>query len=304
MLPIADLAPSFFNAEHGSPAWWGKAVLTLLLSVVMFVILFNAPARARRPIVISATFLGGVIYVLQWLWPRAIARDPGTLPLNTTESVAFWLEDAIPVLGTISNTVSAFLLGLGVYSLLRIHTTRLVKRQADWMFSLVLLTCMLLMTGFGYADWISKQGPNGAALAVSQDTWTFVNYAKDLLFDGLLQNMDGAMFSIIAFYILSAAYRAFRIRSIEATILLAAALVVMLALMGAVDYEWSKGIASMTGGDKGSFLNNFSLSEIRMWIQNNVQNPSLRAIDFGIGIGALAMALRLWLSLEKGGHTA
>ena len=35
--------------------------------------------------------------------------------------------------------------------------------------------------------------------------------------------------------------------------------------------------------------------------QNNVQDASFARIKFGIGLGALAMGLRLWLSLERGG---
>jgi hypothetical protein len=38
-----------------------------------------------------------------------------------------------------------------------------------------------------------------------------------------------------------------------------------------------------------------------MWLRNTFQVPSIRGIDFGVGIGALAMGLRLWLSLERTG---
>ena len=31
-----------------------------------------------------------------------------------------------------------------------------------------------------------------------------------------------------------------------------------------------------------------------------VSNPVQRAIDFALGLGALAMGLRIWLSLERG----
>ena len=107
------------------------------------------------------------------------------------------------------------------------------------------------------------------------------------------------MFSIIAFYILSAAYRAFRIRSVEATILLASALIMMLSLMGAVEYMWN-GLFDHSG----AFVANFQLTEIARWIRDTFQTPGIRALEFGIGLGALAMGLRLWLSLEKGGVSA
>jgi hypothetical protein len=102
------------------------------------------------------------------------------------------------------------------------------------------------------------------------------------------------------------------VRSIEATVLLATALLVILSLMGAVEYLWGSGVASIAGygGDAAkmeaanSFAQNFTLTAIRGWIQATVQTPSIRAIDWGIGIGALAMGLRLWLSLERTGGNA
>jgi hypothetical protein len=301
MMPFLAQAiePSFWNAPSGTTELYVKLLFGFLLGAGLLVGLLYAPSRARRPIVVAATFLAGLIYVLQYYYPRAIERGPNDLPLNAAEGVAFWLEDAITTLGDVANTISAFMLGLGVYSLLRIHSRRLFRMQKDWSFSLVLIVSLVAMLIFGYGNWLSRQGPEGAALAVSRDQWSFVNYGQDLLFDGLLQQMDAAMFSLIAFFILSAAYRAFRIRSIEATILLATALIVMLSLMGAVEYQWNGAVDAVARNNPESFLQNFTLTAIRQWIQENVQNPSLRAIDFGIGIGALAMALRLWLSLER-----
>jgi hypothetical protein len=114
--------------------------------------------------------------------------------------------------------------------------------------------------------------------------------------------MDAAMFSIIAFFILFAAYRAFRIRSVESTILLGTALIVMLSLMAGIEYYTSEVLLrGITGGDVSHFANNFSLVEIRAWISNNVQAPGIRALGWGTTIGAVSMGLRLWLSLEKGG---
>jgi hypothetical protein len=116
----------------------------------------------------------------------------------------------------------------------------------------------------------------------------------------MLQQMDAAMFSLIAFFILSAAYRAFRVRSVEATILLATALLFIVSLMGIVEPLWNQ----ISGTDPSSFRYNFSLTSISSWMTRSVQTPSIRAIDFGIGIGALAMGLRLWLSLEKAGTSS
>jgi hypothetical protein len=38
------------------------------------------------------------------------------------------------------------------------------------------------------------------------------------------------------------------------------------------------------------------------WILTKVNSPAIFAIDLGLGVGSLATALRLWLSLEKGSY--
>jgi hypothetical protein len=164
------------------------------------------------------------------------------------------------------------------------------------MFSALLIASLITMVVFGYWDWNMKKNDPTVV-----ENWTFVQLTSDLLFDGMFQVMESAMFSIIAFFILSAAYRAFRIRSIEATILLAAALVVMLSLMGALVHWWDGQVSTMAGWESDHFANNFRLSEMANWISANLRTPGIRAIEFGVGLGALAMGLRLWLSLERGG---
>ncbi len=268
-----------------------------LIAAFLFV-----PIRARKIIIGLFTFVSGLVYVLYFVWPQPFDRKPNDLPLNAKESVGFWLNDAIPVVGSFSNILTAFLLGLGIYSLLRIHIGRVAKQQRDWGYSIVLLMSMFTMAFFGYANWLSRQGPAGAKLELPEN-WGIINRLQDLLFDGLLQQMDAAMFSLIAFFILSAAYRAFRIRSIEATILLATALLMMLSLMGLVVYFWDSAINTMSS-NPNSFIHNLSLTSIAKWVRDTLQTPGIRAIDFGIGIGALAMGLRLWLGLERGGTTS
>jgi hypothetical protein len=282
---------------------WISILLALAFGGLVIFGMTQLPARLRGPIVALATFLAGLFYVLYYLWPQPVARQPGDVPLDFVEGVGFWLKDAFPVIGKISNTLSAFMLGLGVFSVVRVHSRRLIKGQKDWGYSVVLLTCVVLMVLVGYWDWFTRQGA-GAEKLQDPANWTSVNVVQDFLFDGLLQQMDAAMFSLIAFYILSAAYRAFRIRSIEATMLLATALIVILSLMGIAAYAWDGGVEALAGTDPNSFLLNFRLETIAAYIQDTFQTPSIRAIDWGIGIGALAMGLRLWLSLEKlGGNS-
>jgi hypothetical protein len=295
----AAIPPSFWNAPSGDSKLYLMIGITLLIGFAFVISCLFMPSRMRRPIAAGATFLAGLFWVLYWIWPTARDKTATDIPDNFTESVAFWLSDAVPHVSNFANILTAFILGLGIYSILRIHGKRFIKMQKDWPFSLILLLALVSMFIFGILDWKDRLGEGGSRLQ-DEATWGFVQFGRDMLFDGLLQTLDAAMFSMIAFFILSAAYRAFRIRSIEATILLAAALIVMVSLMGLVVFYQDQTVGNMAGNDPNSFVNNFKLSVISGWIRGNIQTPAIRAIEFGIGIGALAMGLRLWLSLERG----
>ena len=305
---LAQVAPdSIWAKPNGSVALYTLIAIGLVIGFGLLFGLMQMPSQFRKYVVATVTFFSGLYWVLFYVWPVPIDRKPGQLPNNAIESMGFWLKDAKSTVVSVTNIFTAFLLGLGVYSLLRIHGGRIAKGNKDSFFSATLLASMVIMVIIGYADWVTRIGGNGAKLD-NRDNWTFINFAKDFLFDGLLQQMDAAMFSVIAFYILSAAYRAFRIRSIEATILLATAVLVMLSLMGAVSFLFDGAVNNMAGGHDGTgghgFLLNFQLTTIAGWIKDTFQTSSLRAIGFGVGIGALAMGLRIWLSLEKMGGNA
>lgn len=128
------------------------------------------------------------------------------------------------------------------------------------------------------------------SLEVTRKWWIDDTYTY--LFDGVMQNVDAAMFSLVAFYILSAAYRAFRLRSVESSILMASALVVILGL--------SFGTVITGGIDPNGLSSNLRVETWSGWILSVVSAPALRAIEFGVAIGSLAMSLRMWLGIERG----
>lgn len=311
LLAQADPRLNFWATQPQSGEMWMKIILGLLISAGLIFALLKMPTRGRKPVVFGFTFLCGLFYVLLWIWPEPINRKPDDIARTPVEGVSFLLADVQPIVANITNILVAILLGLGVYSLIRIHGGRIIKKQADRGFSAVLLISMVTITLFGYMDWISRTFADKEGKLVDMANWSFVNMGADLLFDGLLQQMDSAMFSMIAFFILSAAYRAFRIRSVESTVLMASALILMISLLSAVVVIWNGGVNSMAAGmniplanpaaGEAGALNFLKISNIAGWVTSFLQTPALRAVDFGIGLGALAMGLRLWLGLEKGG---
>ena len=276
--------------------------LTILVGAGIIFALTKAPTQARRPITWILTFVSGAFFVAYQYWPHSINFDKQKeLPNGTIESFSAWLNDSNSVVGTIAQVLAAFMLGLGIFSILKIHGTRIAKQQKDWGFSVVLIVSLLLMLFFGYGDFHVREATKTVDYDLTSN-WGTLNMGRDFLFEGLLQQMDAAMFSIIAFFILSAAYRAFRARSVEATILLGTALLVILSLMGVVAYYWDLGVDKIAGdGGAKDLIQNLRISEIAQWIKNTFQTPAITGIKFGIGLGTLSMALRIWLGLEKGG---
>ena len=53
---------------------------------------------------------------------------------------------------------------------------------------------------------------------------------------------------------------------------------------------------------KDTVIGNLRIENIGGWILKRASSPATLAIDFGLGVGALATALRLWLSLERGSY--
>lgn len=139
--------------------------------------------------------------------------------------------------------------------------------------------------------------PEVAALAVAgaraEIQRGFVAQMQRFLFTDMLQVLDAATFSLIAFFILSAAFRAFRIRSIEATILMFTALIVLLSFV-------PLGLALTSWLPSGTFAGNFRLDSISDWLLAFLNTPAIRAINLGLALGVLAMGMRIMLGLEKG----
>jgi hypothetical protein len=101
-------------------------------------------------------------------------------------------------------------------------------------------------------------------------------------FDHILIPIFASMFSLLAFFIASAAYRAFRARNLMATLLLLAALIVMMRF-------------NPYFGPISPYL-----SKLANWLMNVPNLAAQRAIVVGVGLGIVATALKVILGIERG----
>lgn len=103
----------------------------------------------------------------------------------------------------------------------------------------------------------------------------------DFMFDGLFVSLGSAMFSLLGVYIAAAAFRAFRVRTFESSLMMTAAVLVMLGQIpfGLWIYE--------------------GMPDIRQWLLEYPNGASFRAIKIGAAVAMLVMSFRMWLSLES-----
>lgn len=221
--------------------------------------------RVKGRVITTLTFLAGFFYSLEFFLP---AKDGKNFLTPWVEPVG----DALMVIG-------AFTLPLGLVSLAVVHWGNIARRRKGWGFSVVLFAAMFMM-----------------ALSAFLQHYAHIPIAKSIfscLFDGLYVPLGVAMMSTLAFYIVSAAYRAFRVTNIDSILMMAAAVIVMLGQIpfGMWITSWlpAEGIAS-----------SLRIENMSNWFMTVVNMSVQRAIGFGLGVGAIAMALRVWFSLERG----
>lgn len=101
------------------------------------------------------------------------------------------------------------------------------------------------------------------------------------LYDHVFAPCNSTMFALLAFFVVSAAFRAFRARNTEAGLLLFSAILVLLgrAPIGRAIAGW--------------------IPDVSDWIINVPNNGSRRAIIMGAALGAVATGLRILLGLER-----
>ena len=125
-------------------------------------------------------------------------------------------------------------------------------------------------------------------IAIFDKSWAFHFYTPEGLenilfkhfFSDIMVPLQSTMFALLAFFISSASYRAFRARNLLATLLLIAALIVMLRF---------------TPGPWGDLI-----SKTSTWVMNVPNLAAQRAIIIGIGLGIVATALKVILGIERG----
>jgi hypothetical protein len=122
--------------------------------------------------------------------------------------------------------------------------------------------------------------------AAQNNKETFLKKSEGIIIHGFFFPLGLSMFSLLAFYIAYAAYRSFRVKSIESAIMMLAAFVVILG-------QIPQGVLYLSS----------DLPDIRLWLMQYLSTPAMRAIYFSSAIAGLSIAVRMWLSIDKNPFT-
>lgn len=198
--------------------------------------------RTSVPLII--TFIAGTVIVLEFLFTAPFLTGTSTTLLG-------W--------GVV---VSAFASGIGAANLIRLNYARVKRKREGWWLGLIVIAVLIAVLTLGLV------------VKPSGELYQF-------FFNNVLQPLGATLFSVNAFFILSAAYRVFRAKTAEAVVLMISAFVVMLGNVGIGNAIWS------------------GFPVLRSWIMNVPNAAGMRGIVIGSALGAIAISLRVILGLER-----
>lgn len=212
----------------------------------------------KRQFPLILCFVFGVVMLLTQFSPHSFSQ-------GVYEEVLNW--------GLI---ITPFALIFSTITLLQTHITRIRRKTEHWQYSFIVFVGIAIMVVIGLPF-----GP--------QHPWF------EWLFNNVQLPMDATMFSLLAFFIASAAYRAFRARNVEASLLLISAVIVMLGNVPVGDLIWNSLVSLTPWGENladGS-------SWMKQWILDNPNLSSRRGIILGVSLGVISQSIRIILGIER-----
>ena len=170
--------------------------------------------------------------------------------------------------------VIAFAMLLGVINVVRVHGRRIQRRQGT-VYSVVLIVAFLAVFVPGIMS--SEFVPEGLQSLVGP-TGSVVQF----IYQYVQRPLQATLFSLMAFFVATAAWRAFRIRSAASFTMFVAAILVLLG-----------SIRLAVGG--GWHL----LTEAKDWILSVPAMAGARGLLLGIVLGTIVAGMRLLVGVER-----
>lgn len=203
--------------------------------------------------------------------------------LTAVVGLTFFIQFFVPhePMGDLANTfsdwysiISAFAIWLGALNLMKISIEKVSKKDKDWFFAVSTIASFLLIVIVGFFFSGGRQ-------------FLDLGTRFDWLYRNIYSPLSATMFALLAFFVASASYRAFRARNAQATVLLLAAFIVM---VGRTPFgDWITGFLPV----------GWQISNLTNVIMNYLNVAGQRAIMIGISLGIVSTSLRIILGIER-----
>ena len=217
----------------------------------------------RREVPILITSIAGLVFAISYFIPH--------YPFGAAESI----------FGEWVTIVQAFAIWLGVLNILKVAMEKIFRKSEGWPYSYLIIISMVatLIVGFydGYAG----------IYATPQYSYSDSGTNFDWVYKYFYSALAATMFSMLAFFVGSASYRAFRARNVQATLLLVSGFLVM------------GGRVPLLDSVAGLFTDSPIFSQLANWIMNYPNTAGQRAILIGIALGIMSSSLRVILGIER-----
>jgi hypothetical protein len=230
----------------------------------------------KRTIPLAITTIGGFVLIVAYF-----------IPFTQTwgEQAAVWFDILAAV---------AFILGGG--NLLMTHLKAISDRGRGWGYSGVVVVAFVGTLLVGFLKVGVNPSPQFPDFAWS-GPYRQPGGAFWFLFQYVYTPLTATMFSLLAFYIASASFRAFRAKNIEASILLGTAFIVLLgrtfagvALTSWIDPAVWSGFQYFTG---------LRLENLTVYVMSVFNTAGNRAIMIGIALGIVSTSIKVLLGIDR-----
>ena len=220
--------------------------------------------------------------------------------------------------------IAGFAAFLGVLNLMKLQLTKISYKRKNWEYSILTLLSFFIMIFFGFF-YNDSQVPFGSHLKDENSTFYWI-------FDYVYLPLASTMFALLAFFVASASYRAFKIRNFEATLLLVSGVFLMIGRVpvGQLIPWWMSleiyiclffALIANRFNDRKKLLISlllslillpfivfnlgltslavFKITELQEWIMDVPATAGSRAIMIGIALGTIAQSYRIITGREK-----
>lgn len=225
----------------------------------------------KRNIPLLLAMIAGFVMIVAYFIPYT---------LSWGEDVSLWFD----ILAAI-----AFILGGG--NLLKIHLRKVSDRAAGWGYSVITVASFLIMLIIGLTKFgvnPTEQFPDrrwaGDLLEQGRPFWWLYEYT--------FKPLQATIFAMLAFYVASAAFRAFRAKNFEAILLLGTAFIILLGRTAA-------GVFLTDFIPEGSPVAGLRLENLTVYLMNVFNTAGNRAIMIGIALGTASVSLKILLGVDR-----